>query len=153
VKKSRIVGGRGRQAKREQEVMMQVVQATLRRSWLALGGRAFVRLTALLVAAVAPAMAHGQTADRVLTTEGTVSGKVVSVSANDVDVEDRNGETKKISIDRLREVQFGGEPQSLRTARSMLARGRAAEAIEELGRSRLKNSMEPSSCCSTSSSS
>jgi tetratricopeptide (TPR) repeat protein len=134
VKKSRIVGGRGRQAKREQEVMMQVVQATLRRSWLALGGRAFVRLTALLVAAVAPAMAHGQTADRVLTTEGTVSGKVVSVSANDVDVEDRNGETKKISIDRLREVQFGGEPQSLRTARSMLARGRAAEAIEELGK-------------------
>lgn len=113
---------------------MQVVQAALRRSWWSLGGRAFVRLAALLVAAVAPAMAHGQTADRVLTTEGTVSGKVVAVSANDVDVEDRNGETKKIPIDKLREVQFGGEPQSLRTARSMLARGQAAEAIEELGK-------------------
>ena len=91
-------------------------------------------MAALLAAAVAPTLAHGQTADRVLTTEGTFSGKVVAVSANDVDVEDRNGEAKKISIDKVREVQFGGEPQSLRTARSMLARGRAAEAIEELGK-------------------
>jgi tetratricopeptide (TPR) repeat protein len=95
---------------------------------------AFVRLATLFVAAVAPAVVHGQAADRVLTTEGTQSGKVVAVSANGVDLEDRNGETKKISIDKVREVQFGGEPQSLRTARSMLARGRAAEAVEELGK-------------------
>lgn len=114
--------------------MRQVVEATVRRSWLARGGRAFVRMTALLVAAVAPALAQAQTADRVLTTEGTVSGKVVSTSANGVDIEDRNGEPKKIPIDKVREVQFGGEPQSLRTARSMLARGRAAEAVEELGK-------------------
>lgn len=113
---------------------MRVFQATLRRSWWPIGGRACVRLIALVVAAVAPSIAQGQAADRVLTTEGTVSGKVVAVSPNDVDVEDRNGDTKKIPIDRLREVLFGGEPQSLRTARSMLARGRAAEAIEELGK-------------------
>lgn len=89
---------------------------------------------ALCLAAWLPSVAHGQSADRVLTTEGTVTGKVVSVSANDVDVEDRGGETKKISIDKVREVQFGGEPQSLRSARSMLARGRAAEALEEVGK-------------------
>jgi tetratricopeptide (TPR) repeat protein len=77
---------------------------------------------------------RAQTADRVLTSEGAVSGKIVSVSANDVDVEDRNGDTKKITIDKIRDVQFGGEPQSLRSARSMLARGRAAEALEELGK-------------------
>ena len=128
------VGGRGRQNNRVQEGVMQGVSSSMLRSPLVLRLRSFVRMAALLAAAVAPTLAHGQTADRVLTTEGTFSGKVVAVSANDVDVEDRNGEAKKISIDKVREVQFGGEPQSLRTARSMLARGRAAEAIEELGK-------------------
>lgn len=113
---------------------MQAMGFSVRRPWSFALAPVFVRLATLFVAAVAPAVVHGQAADRVLTTEGTVSGKVVAVSANDVDVEGRDGETKKISIDKVREVQFGGEPQSLRTARSMLARGRAAEAVEELGK-------------------
>lgn len=75
-----------------------------------------------------------QSADRVFTSEGSVSGKIVSVTANDVDIEDRNGDTKKITIDKIREVQFGDEPQSLRSARSMLVRGRAADALEEVGK-------------------
>ena len=123
---ARNVRGGGRRSKRLQEIMMQAVLSSIHRSWL------FIVVAG--AAALAPAVVHAQAADRVLTTEGTVSGKVVSVSANDVDVEDRNGETKKISIDRVREVQFGGEPQSLRSARSMVSRGRAAEAIEELGK-------------------
>ena len=123
---ARNVRGGGRRSKRLQEIMMQAVLSSIHRSWL------FIVVAG--AAALAPAVVHAQAADRVLTTEGTVSGKVVSVSASDVDVEDRNGETKKISIDKVREVQFGGEPQSLRSARSMLSRGRAAEAIEELGK-------------------
>ena len=111
------------------------------------GGRAFhgrtglrrsARVAVILALASGGALFSGplfaQTADRVLTTEGAVSGKIVSVSANDVDVEDRSDDTKKVTIDKIRDVQFGGEPQSLRSARSMLSRGRAAEALEEVGK-------------------
>ena len=77
---------------------------------------------------------RAQAPDRVISTEGTVAGKVVSVSANAVDIEERGGETRKIPIEQIRDVQFGGEPQSLRSARSMLARGRAADAAEEVAK-------------------
>lgn len=75
-----------------------------------------------------------QAPDRVVTTEGTFPGKVVSAGVDGVDLEERDGETRKIPIDRIREVQFGGEPQSLRSARSMLLRGRAADAVQELAK-------------------
>lgn len=94
--------------------------------------RAFLAVVLGIGFAAVPSVLAAQTADRVFTTEGSVSGKVTAVSANDVDIEDRNGETKKITIDKVREVQFADEPQSLRSARSMLNRGRAAEAIAEL---------------------
>lgn len=124
----------GRRTQQMQECVMQSTEVLIRRPWAFALQPAFVHVATLFLAAVAPAVVHGQAADRVITTEGTMSGKVVAVSANDVDIEDRNGETKKISIDKVREVQFGGEPQSLRTARSMFARGRAIEAVEELGK-------------------
>ena len=75
-----------------------------------------------------------QSADRVLSTEGTFTGKIVAVSAEGVELEERGGESRKIPIDQIRDVQFGGEPQSLRAARSMLTRGRAADAVEEVGK-------------------
>jgi tetratricopeptide (TPR) repeat protein len=78
--------------------------------------------------------AQAQTPDRVSSTEGVLTGKVVGVSSQQVEVEDRGGETRKIPIDQVRDVQFGGEPQSLRAARSMLARGRAADAAEEVAK-------------------
>lgn len=74
---------------------------------------------------------RGQAPDRVLSTEGTFTGKVVAVGIDGVDLEERSGDTRKIAIDQVREVQFGGEPQSLRAARSLLMRGRAADAVEE----------------------
>lgn len=77
---------------------------------------------------------HAQSADRVISTEGSFVGKVVAVSAQGVDLEERGGDTRKIPIDKIREVQFGGEPQSLRAARSLLARGRAADAVEEVAK-------------------
>jgi tetratricopeptide (TPR) repeat protein len=75
-----------------------------------------------------------QTADRVVTSAGTVSGRVTATAADEVQLEDRNGETKKIPIDQIREVQFGGEPAELKSARSMLLRGRAADSLEELAK-------------------
>jgi len=77
---------------------------------------------------------QAQAPDRVVSTEGTVTGKVVAVSTEGVEVEERGGETRKIPIDQIRDVQFGGEPQSLRAARSMLARGRAADAVDEVAK-------------------
>lgn len=78
---------------------------------------------------------HAQSADRVVSTEGTFAGKVVATSAEGVDLEDqRSGEARTIPIDQVREVQFGGEPQSLRAARSLLYRGRAADAVEEVAK-------------------
>ena len=77
---------------------------------------------------------EAQAPDRVVSTEGSVTGKVVSVSTDSVEVEERSGETRTIPIDQVRDVQFGGEPQSLRAARSMLARGRAADAVEEVAK-------------------
>ena len=77
---------------------------------------------------------QAQAPDRVVSTESTVTGKVVAVSTEGVEVEERGGETRKIPIDQIRDVQFGGEPQSLRAARSMLSRGRAADAVEEVAK-------------------
>ena len=78
--------------------------------------------------------AAAQTADRVVTTAGTLSGRVTATDANEVQFEDRTGETKKIPVDQIREVQFGDEPAELKSARSMLLRGRAADALEELAK-------------------
>ena len=78
--------------------------------------------------------ASAQTADRVVTTSGAVTGRVVTSDTNEVQVEDRNGDTKRIPIDQIREVQFGGEPQELKAARTMLLRGRPADALEEVGK-------------------
>ncbi|MEI6036511.1 MAG: tetratricopeptide repeat protein [Planctomycetota bacterium] len=75
-----------------------------------------------------------QSSDRVISTDGVIAGKFVAASANGVDIEDRNGEIKKVPIEKIREVQFADEPQSLKSARGMLFRGRAADALEELAK-------------------
>ena len=63
---------------------------------------------------------------------GSVSGRVAAVTPNGVDVEGRDGEQQTVPIERIREVQFGGEPQELKAARALLARGRPADAIGDL---------------------
>lgn len=89
---------------------------------------------AVWVAVFGAGVALAQSPDRIISSEGTSTGEVVSVSPLDVEVTDRSGEPKKISIDKVREVQFGDEPQSLRAARVMLMRGRPAEAVQELAK-------------------
>ena len=98
------------------------------------GWRIVVCAATVLAAAIVCGTASAQAPDRVVTTEGAFTGKVVGTSAEAIDLEDRNGETRKIPIDQLRDLQFGGEPQSLRAARSLLARGRAADAVEEVAK-------------------
>ena len=93
-----------------------------------------VLLVTLLVTLLGGRGAFAQTADRVVTNAGTVSGRVSATDANEVQLEDRAGEIKKIAIDQIREVQFGGEPAELKSARSMLLRGRAADSLEELAK-------------------
>jgi tetratricopeptide (TPR) repeat protein len=78
--------------------------------------------------------AVAQSTDRVISADGTFTGKVVAVGRDEVQVEDRGGEIRKVPVDRLRDVQFAGEPQSLRSARGMLSRARAAEALEEVAK-------------------
>lgn len=78
----------------------------------------------------------GQAADRIIATDNKTlaSGEVVAVTPNAVDVLDKDGETKKFPIEQIREVQFGGEPQSLKSSRSMLYRGRYKDAADEVAK-------------------
>jgi len=87
------------------------------------------------LAVASPGTAWGQAADRVNLLGGTsVSGKIVSVSPVGVDIENSDGDAQKLAIETIREVQFGAEPQSLKNARSMLLRGRGADAKDEVGK-------------------
>jgi tetratricopeptide (TPR) repeat protein len=94
--------------------------------WLVLG-------TCLL--ACGSRTASGQSADRVSVAGGAgVSGKVVAVTPAGVEVQTSDGQTQQVGLDAIREVQFGGEPQSLRNARGLLLRGRGVEAREEVAK-------------------
>ena len=105
----------------------------LRRAWAVLlaGGMAGV----VSLTAAAPGTALGQASDRVYLVGGSsVAGKIVSVSPVGVDMENSDGDTQKVAIETVREVQFGAEPQSLKNARAMLLRGRGADARDEVGK-------------------
>jgi len=99
--------------------------------------RAVVLLLAVMLFAPtadrAQSAERDQPADRVmLLPSGSVSGKVTTTSPGGIDVDVRDGETQKIPIEKIREVQFGGEPQDLKAARTLLVRGRPANALEDL---------------------
>ena len=93
---------------------------------------AFLATVAVTLLVSHPA-AHGQATDRVTVVGAAgVSGKVVEVSPLAVEVETSDGATQKVAIETIRDVQFGSEPQSLKNARSMLLRGRGADALGEV---------------------
>lgn len=92
-------------------------------------------LSCLVLTAATQGTAFGQAADRVNLFGGqSVSGKIISVSPVGVDVENSDGDTQKVAIETVREVQFGAEPQSLKNARGMLLRGRGADARDEVAK-------------------
>jgi tetratricopeptide (TPR) repeat protein len=87
---------------------------------------------AILLAVASPGFVFGQAQDRVrLATGIDVTGKIVAISPNGIDIEDRSG-VRKLPIDTIREVRFNGEPDALRTARGMLLRKDGAGALEEI---------------------
>ncbi len=89
----------------------------------------------LVLAALVPRLASGQTPDRVIIFGGApVTGTVVSVSPAGVELENSEGQTQPIGVGAIREVQFGAEPQSLRNARAMLLRGRGVDARDEVAK-------------------
>jgi len=99
-------------------------------------GRAPLRWLAAVVVLSTASAGSGQTPDRVkLVERGEVQGEIVGLSPNDVEVRDsRTDETVRVPIDRVREVVFGGEPDSLRSARTMLLRQDPTGALAELGK-------------------
>lgn len=117
-------------SRRSNATVTPFAPACFRRIGRSARGLAF--LVSACSAAFMAGPALGQAVDRIISSDGTVTGEVVAVSPLDVEFTDRSGEPKKIPIDKLREVQFSDEPQSLKSARVMLVRGRPADALQEL---------------------
>jgi tetratricopeptide (TPR) repeat protein len=72
-------------------------------------------------------------ADVLRTIDGDRLTVTVTGSSRDgLTIEEREGGERLVSTAEIVDVQFEGEPQELRTARNLLARGRAADALTEL---------------------
>jgi tetratricopeptide (TPR) repeat protein len=116
-------------------MMMQTKASVGRRQLSREGMLACLVMGGAFLVMAAPDMAWGQAADRVNLFGGTsVTGKVLTVSPTVVEVENSDGEAKKVAIETIRELQFGAEPQSLKNARSMLLRGRGTDASNEVAK-------------------
>ena len=83
--------------------------------------------------AVAPTLVQAQ--DRVRLISGSeLQGEIISISPNGVEIENAAG-AKQVGIESVKEVLFGGEPDSLRNARSMLLnRQDGPGALDELAK-------------------
>jgi len=91
-----------------------------------------------IVAAVLAAWLGGQAGaevpGRLLLGSGpAISGNIIAVSPMGVEIEVR-GDQQTVPIERIREVTFTAEPQSLKAARVAIMRGQAAQAVDDLGK-------------------
>ena len=74
-------------------------------------------------------------ADVIRTIDGDRLAVTVTGSSRDgLTIEDREGTQRLVSVAEIIDVQFEGEPQELRTARNLLARGRGGDALAELAK-------------------
>ena len=88
-----------------------------------------------VLALLVPASAGlAQEPDRVRLTDKTdIRGEIVAVSPNDVEIRAvGSGEPRRVTMDTVATVEFGDEPERLRTARALLLRRDAAGALEEI---------------------
>lgn len=77
--------------------------------------------------------AFGQAPGRLLAPNGkSLSGTILGTSPTDVEIENEDGDLKRIPLDKIAEVQFIDEPPKLASARAFLMRGRPGDAIGEL---------------------
>lgn len=95
-------------------------------------------LQAPIMAVVLAALLAGQTVAQVpgrllLSNAPSISGNIVAVSPIGVEIDVR-GEQQTVPIERIREVTFTAEPQSLKAARVAIMRGQAAQAIDDLAK-------------------
>lgn len=94
-------------------------------------------IAGVLLLSAFTATALAQSPDRVRLTDKTdIIGEIIAIGPVDVEITDqRDGESKKVSIDRIVTVAFGGEPDSLRNARNLfMLRQDSSGAFEELGK-------------------
>jgi tetratricopeptide (TPR) repeat protein len=92
-------------------------------------------LTGIVLAfgVVRPEMVFGQTPGRLVAPNGkSLSGTILGTSPTDVEIEDEDGDLKRVPLDKIVEVQFSDEPPKLASARSFLMRGRSGDALGEL---------------------
>ncbi len=89
---------------------------------------------AVLTGSMLAATAMGQANDRVLLATESVFGRVIAISPDTIELEDKAGDVRRFAVADIRDVQFANEPPSLREARGLLLRGRHAEAQSELER-------------------
>lgn len=96
-------------------------------------GKAASRIiTAAVCLLLVHAMGHAQSPDRVmLTAGGPKQGQIIDISPNGVDLE-MGKSPVKIPIEEIREIQFGDEPEALRSARGLLLRKDGSGALGEL---------------------
>ena len=74
--------------------------------------------------------AHAQLNDRVVPYSGTAtSGTVKGMTPNEVTVDSR-----KIAVNTIRMIQFGGEPRELTIARQRAIQGQVETALESIGK-------------------
>jgi tetratricopeptide (TPR) repeat protein len=92
------------------------------------------RLSAIAVVMLV-SQGSGLAVDTATTRDGaTVSGTLVSVSPDGIDIEAGGGAIKKVSIVDLIDLSLDGEPEALRSARRLLARRDGAGAVDELAK-------------------
>jgi hypothetical protein len=92
-------------------------------------------LTGIVLAfgVVRPGMVFGQAPGRLVAPNGkSLLGTILGTSPTDVEIEDEDGDLKRVPLDKIVEVQFSDEPAKLASARSFLMRGRSGDALGEL---------------------
>jgi len=73
--------------------------------------------------------------DRIIRYGGLdLDGTVEATTPRSVDITLEEGASASVPVEEIREIRFLGEPQELRAARSFVARGRPADALEELAK-------------------
>lgn len=99
--------------------------------FFAVGGGQLLACVLTMLATASPTRA----ADLVVLKDGErLRGSIVSLAPEFVEIESRDGTINKIVISEVREVTLDGEPQSLSSARALLARLDGAGALTELGK-------------------
>ncbi len=95
----------------------------------------YVSLVVVLTACVfLPASASAQVNDQIYGSGGTPTRGDISKSTPDYVEVAVGGSTRKIEVNKIRKINFGGEPNELRTARGHVAEGRYEDAIDTLSK-------------------